>query len=146
MSTRAVMVRIESIHSAFDGASDMITTLVKGKWLEKNGINYVSYAEPEESGLGGTHTLLKWDGESLCLTRFGGVQQEQIFVVGETTSCVYQTEFLQLPLLTTTQLIDSVVDDDFMDIYVEYFLLIGDQEQGLTRLRILVGEDLGIGH
>ncbi len=146
MAVTAVDITIESIRLDEDGGEDAITTFAKGKRAEYKGVVYVDYDEPAVSGLEGTHTLLKWYGDRLLLSRRGAVAQQQEFCAGCTSECLYETSFIVLPMKAETRLIESAVDSSAMDIYIEYFLTLGGEPQGLTKLRILVREDVGIGY
>lgn len=141
MPGKAVTVRVESVRRDLTGTSDVIVTSAVGRRIDKNGVVYIAYVEPAESGLEGTKTLLKWDGTRLCLSRSGSVKQELVFAEDETTTSDYQTEFLQIGLIVQTASIRAFVDEWLLDIAIEYLMIIGEQEQGLTKLRILVGED-----
>ena len=50
---------------------------VAGTYYRRNGVDYISYREREEDGLGQTTTLLKIYEDRTILVRRGDVEQEQ---------------------------------------------------------------------
>lgn len=146
MAASFVNVSVESVHIDAAENQDVIKCLVIGKKNEHKGKIYISYNEPDENCMPGTKTILKLDGESITLTRTGEVEHKFVFQAGMRTYSDYRTPFGMLRMAVETKALEIDVDDNVINIYIEYLLMINDDLQGLTRLRIRVGEDKRVGH
>lgn len=146
MAASFVNVSIESVHIDAAENQDVIKCLAIGKKNQHNGKIYISYDEPDENCMPGTKTILKLDGETITLTRAGEVEHTLVFQVGDLTYSDYRIPFGMLHMAVDTKILEVDIDDDVINIYIEYILMINDELQGLTQLRIRVGEDKRSGH
>lgn len=96
MLMQPVKIRIQSQSSSIDG-TDSIETVTIGRMTEKNNKFYAFYEEPEESGLAGTKTTIKWDYDRVIILRSGTVDCRQEFAMGLVSESIYQTPHLALP-------------------------------------------------
>ncbi len=141
MALKPVDLTIESVRRNCEGVEDSITTFAQGKWAKHKDAVYVEYDEPSETGMEGTHTVLKWSEGKLRLTRRGGVEHCQEFAPGGVSESLYETAYMSIPMSARTHLAECAMTEHGMEIYVEYFFSLGGEPQGLTKLRIWVRED-----
>lgn len=141
-----VNVSIKSTRLDGDGKEDILKTFTKGKKNSYKNNLYIQYQEPQEAGFSNTKTLLKLAYDKLTLNRTGEVEHKQEFSAGKMSAFYYKTPFITIPMLVNTQKVTSVIDEDLIDIYVEYDLIIDGEFQGLTKLHILIWEDTEVGH
>lgn len=146
MAARFVNVSVKSVHIDAAENQDIIESFAIGKKNYHGDKIYISYAEPDESGLTGTTTILKIAGDKLTLTRSGEIEQKLDFHAGELTRSIYQTSFGALTMDVDTKKLQITFFDEDIDIYIEYILMINGELQGLTRLCICVREDSKVGH
>lgn len=107
-----------------------------GQFAEKQGKNYVIYAENEQSGLEGTKTTIKWDQERILILRNGSVQHRQEFARGLIDHSVYLTPYLKIPLKTETRYIYTYFRKGVWHLEIEYNLYHDDALYG--EIQILV--------
>lgn len=89
---RPVQIIIKSSQQTPSGRSDM-QIQVEGNVTNKNDAWYVTYKEPEGTGLDNTTTTLKLEDKKVTLLRTGSTKLKQTFVLGEITHGVYETPY-----------------------------------------------------
>lgn len=131
---KPVKVRIVSRNKGDE--SQTIEHYYSGQFAEKQGKNYVIYAENEQSGLEGTKTTIKWDQERILILRNGSVQHRQEFARGLIDHSVYLTPYLKIPLKTETRYIYTYFRKGVWHLEIEYNLYHDDALYG--EIQILV--------
>ena len=131
---KPVKVRIVSRNKGDE--SQTIEHHYSGQFAEKQGKNYVIYAENEQSGLEGTKTTIKWDQERILILRNGSVQNRQEFARGLIDHSVYLTPYLKIPLKTETRYIYTYFRKGVWHLEIEYNLYHDDALYG--EIQILV--------
>ena len=131
---KLVKVRIVSRNKGDE--SQTIEHHYSGQFAEKQGKNYVIYAENEQSGLEGTKTTIKWDQERILILRNGSVQHRQEFARGLIDHSVYLTPYLKIPLKTETRYIYTYFRKGVWHLEIEYNLYHDDALYG--EMQILV--------
>ena len=131
---KPVKVRIVSRNKGDE--SQTIEHHYSGQFAEKQGKNYVIYAENEQSGLEGTKTTIKWDQERILILRNGSVQHRQEFARGLIDHSVYLTPYLKIPLKTETRYIYTYFRKGVWHLEIEYNLYHYDALYG--EIQILV--------
>lgn len=131
---KPVKVRIVSRNKGDE--SQTIEHHYSGQFAEKQGKNYVIYAENEQSGLEGTKTTIKWDQERILILRNGSVQHRQEFARGLIDYSVYLTPYLKIPLKTETRYIYTYFRKGVWHLEIEYNLFHDDALYG--EIQILV--------
>jgi uncharacterized beta-barrel protein YwiB (DUF1934 family) len=146
MRSGKVWVRVDSVHIGPDGREGRASSFAAGQKGARGGKTYISYAEPAESGLGNTTTVLAFDAGKLTLARLGAVKQKLGFETGKTASCSYKTPFMAVRLTAETRMLNIEENGGRVSIYVEYSLCMDGRLAGLVKLRILAGEDVALEH
>jgi uncharacterized beta-barrel protein YwiB (DUF1934 family) len=141
-----VWVRVDSVHIGPDGREDRVSSFAAGQKGARGGKTYISYAEPAESGLGNTTTILAFGAGKLTLSRLGAVEQKLGFETGKAVSCPYKTPFMTAMLKAETQMLNIEENGGRVSIYIEYSLSVDGQPAGSVKLRILAGEDVALEH
>lgn len=84
------------------------TTVVEqraeGDFAVKEGVKYFMYRETAE-GMEGTQTTMKWGNDYLVISRRGTVENRQEFRMGKVCCSTYKTPYLQIPLVSTTEML-----------------------------------------
>lgn len=130
-----------SISSKDVGTGEQIVSLASGKMTEKNNKFYVFYEESEDSDMAGTKTTLKWDSENLIILRSGTIDSRQEFMTNMKFSSIYKTQYLTMPITTTTKFLEIVEDCGLWQIELEYLLDIGNEEVREIKLKLEIEEE-----
>ena len=95
-----VMVKVvgEQKSNRDESAVEPIELVTNGNLHEKNGIFYLKYDEYYEDLDKPVKNLLKFDADSLSLTKKGDVSSEMSFKVGETVDAYYSTPAGFIPM------------------------------------------------
>lgn len=137
---RQVLITIKGLQTNELGEQDTQELVTVGEFFRKNQAYYLLYKETEISGMAGTTTSVKVEGERVILNRMGSAQMKQIFQVGASHQCNYVTPHGRLHL----QVLSSQVDVDLTEvggsINLEYELTIGAEKVSDNKLSITVKE------
>ena len=86
-----VIIKINGTQKS-EGESDRLELYTKGLFYKRSGNYYLSYEEPSESGLMGTRTTLKIEGqEKITLLRSGEMKGQLIIERNKRHLCHYNT-------------------------------------------------------
>ena len=119
---------------------------VAGTYYRRNGVDYISYREREEDGLGQTTTLLKIYEDRTILVRRGDVEQEQEFRRGERTESGYATPYGKLSLGIMTKEYSWFFGPAGGAVDITYDLEIDGQWQSTNQLSVVIREEQICGH
>ena len=119
---------------------------VAGTYYRRNGVDYISYREREEDGLGQTTTLLKIYENRTILVRRGDVEQEQEFRRGERTESGYVTPYGNLSLGIMTKEYSWSFGPASGAVDMIYDLEIDGQWQSTNQLSVVIREEQICGH
>ncbi|WP_319404200.1 DUF1934 domain-containing protein [uncultured Anaeromusa sp.] len=119
---------------------------VAGTYYRRNGVDYISYREREEDGLGQTTTLLKIYEDRTILVRRGDVEQEQEFRRGERTESGYATPYGKLSLGIMTKEYSWLFGQASGAVDITYDLEIDGQWQSTNQLSVMIREEQICGH
>ena len=119
---------------------------VAGTYYRRNGVDYISYREREEDGLGQTTTLLKIYEDRTILVRRGDVEQEQEFRRGERTESGYATPYGKLSLGIMTKEYSWLFGPASGAVDIIYDLEIDGQWQSTNQLSVVIREEQICGH
>lgn len=84
--------------------STVVEQRAEGDFAVKDGVKYFMYRETAE-GLEGTQTTMKWGDDYLVISRRGTVENRQEFRIGKVFCSTYKTPYLQIPLVSTTEIL-----------------------------------------
>ena len=134
-----VKLHIKSTQTSDEGSIGSMEFYTEGKYYEKQGSKYISYAETEISGLEGTNTFIKLSGGEAALIRSGAYSSKMIFQVGRETKNQYTTEYGVFDLSVLTEAIDINVCNALINsVYLKYRLSINYGEAYLNEMDIRI--------
>ncbi len=82
------------------GEAESVSIYTSAQYELKRDIHYLLYDESELTGMEGTKTMLKYDGVSLLIKRFGTVNSELKINIGETAENFYKTPYGVFTMMT----------------------------------------------
>ncbi|SHJ79321.1 Uncharacterized beta-barrel protein YwiB, DUF1934 family [Anaerobranca californiensis DSM 14826] len=124
---RAVQILINSSQQTSSGRSDLAIE-VEGSVTSKGEATYLTYKEPEGTGLDNTTTTLKLEKDKVTLIRNGSTSLKQVFVAGEKTDSLYQTPYGNFPLKVESKDVKVELIKDKGKISLHYDLVIGGEK------------------
>ena len=126
---------IISICSTQDiGEKEKIEVVTVGEF-SINGDEFIAtYDETEISGMEGTKTTLKIQGNKVVLHREGTTSTKMEFQKNNTQVALYNTPYGMLELKTSTKELDLDVNEKGGNISIKYHLIAGGQEPIKTNL------------
>lgn len=103
-----VRIKIKGKQTDENGKEDIIELLTEGKFYKKRDIYYIVYEETEISGMEGTTTTLKIEGDKVSMKRFGSNTSDMVFEKGKRFNTYYMTPYgnLDMEILTNKMEID----------------------------------------
>ena len=134
MKTNAIIsVASKQSDSEDEGVIEVVTP---GKFYKKDNCYYAVYEETEISGMKGTTTTLKIDEEKFTLIRTGTTNTEMKFKKYVRDLTLYNTPHGALDLTVDTKELKMNVDNNGGDVFIDYDMIIGNQQVLSTILQI----------
>ena len=121
----AVTVRTEQIS---DDELSEITLSCEGKAFVKNGKILVFYTETDAETGECTNCSIKANAWEAEIKRSGAYASRLVFREGEIYKTVYRTRFGELPVVTDTSKIKTVINADGVRIKLFYTISVGGQK------------------
>ncbi|MGV8980020.1 DUF1934 domain-containing protein [Clostridium sp.] len=115
---------------------DAIEVVTPGEFYKKDNCYYAVYEETEISGMKGTTTTLKIDAEHFTLIRTGTTNTEMKFEKYGRDLTLYNTPHGALDLTVDTRELKMNVDNNGGDVFIDYDMIIGNQQILSTTLKI----------
>ncbi|MGH4117981.1 DUF1934 domain-containing protein [Clostridium sp.] len=115
---------------------DTIEVVTPGKFYKQDNSYYAIYEETEISGMEGTTTTLKIDEENFTLIRTGTTTTEMKFKKNGRDLTLYNTPHGALDLTVDTKELKMKVDNNGGDVFIDYDMMIGNQQVLSTKLII----------
>lgn len=140
--TKPVKIRILSTTKDENGYQPTTEQRYIGQMLEKNGYNYVMYTDSSEDGFAGTKTTIKWDEQRVLILRSGALTHRQEFATGMVDESVYQTPYMEIPLVTTTNYLYTYFRKGKYHIDLDYTLAHSGALYGEMKLLIEIEPEL----
>lgn len=135
MSKNAI-ISVVSKQSDREDDGDVIEVVTPGKFYKEEDCYYAVYEETEISGMKGTTTTLKIDKEKFTLLRTGTTNTEMKFKKYARDLTLYNTPHGALDLTVDTKELKMSVDDNGGDVFIDYDMIIGNQQVLSTTLQI----------
>ena len=130
-----------SIHSAqqFEGCDEeKIDLMTEARLYERGGKFYISYEESELTGLVGTRTTVKIDGDTVTMMRTGTYPSEMIFGKNQRHVGLYHTEFGAITISTHTNELKNAINEDGGELEIDYTVEVDQSMIGNHHFRMLV--------
>lgn len=129
-----VLIRIKGITKQEGESEEEIVELVtQGEMYKKRKSDYIIYKESQVSGLEGTTTTVKIEGEKISIIRLGTMNSHMTFEKGKKSYNMYSTPYGDMTLGICTKDISINYNQEHhpTNIYVDYNVEI----QGLMKAR-----------
>jgi uncharacterized beta-barrel protein YwiB (DUF1934 family) len=115
---------------------DIIEVVTPGEFYKEDNSYYAVYEETEISGMKGTTTTLRIDEENFTLIRTGTTTTEMKFKKDVRDLSLYNTPHGALDLMVDTKELKMQVDSSGGDVFIDYDMIIGNQQVLSTTLKI----------
>ena len=135
-----VMITIRGTRYA-DGESDTVELFTEGTYYFQEGKCYITYKETEDTGMLGTTTMLKIEGEDrVTLSRKGTMRSQLVIERGKRHLCHYGTEDFEMQVGILAGAIRSKLRENGGDLYFEYSLDVNTSLESEHEVEIHVKE------
>lgn len=136
MNKNAIISVVSKQADSKDQDDDIIEVVTPGQFYKKDNSYYAVYEETEISGMKGTTTTLKIDEEKFTLIRTGTTNTEMKFKKHVRDLTLYNTPHGALDLTVDTKELKMKVDNNGGDVFIDYDMIIGNQQVLSTTLKI----------
>lgn len=132
-----VMLKIKGKQTNIDGEENIIELITEGKFYIKNGSYYLVYDETEISGMEGSTTTLKIQGQKISMKRFGNNTSNLVFEKGKKHIAEYETLYGDMTMEVMTNSMDiNISETGKGNIDLSYRLNILDAMESSNHLTI----------
>ncbi len=118
--------------------NDAVEVVTPGSFIINGDSFEAIYEESKISGMEGTTTKIKIDGDSMMLIREGTTNTTMEFSEGYMSPCLYNTPYGMLDLSVDTKKLELKVDENGGEIYSKYILGFAGQEEITTELHVKI--------
>lgn len=123
----------------FEGSEEEhIDLMTEAQLYERGGKYYICYEESELTGLGGTRTTVKMDGDTVSMIRNGTYPSELLFARNQRHVGLYETDYGALTISTHTDRLDNSIGEDGGELSIEYTIEVDNSLVGRHRFRMTV--------
>lgn len=105
-----ILVNIKSDIDQLDGEKHNIEMISEGHAYIKNGSLFIVYHETELSGMEGCKTMLKLQGNTVTMTRFGESNSKMIFDEHQKMTSRYKTPYGDFEMVIETKSLKNTMD------------------------------------
>ncbi|WWR16070.1 DUF1934 domain-containing protein [Lachnospiraceae bacterium JLR.KK008] len=144
--TKDVLLSIKGLQ--FEGANDIsdLETITAAEYFKKNNNHYVIYEEATEGFRDTTKNIIKWNSETLDLTKRGLINVHMIFEEKKKNMTDYRTPFGSILIGIDTRQIQVKEREKEIDVSVDYALEINYEHLADCKISVNVRakEDRGI--
>ncbi|MBQ4566165.1 MAG: DUF1934 domain-containing protein [Oscillospiraceae bacterium] len=134
----AVLLTITSIQRYENEEPETTQLVTPGLMRLEEGYMELSYEETELTGLQGTRTDFRVEGERVILRRSGGVDSKMTFVVGQEDLSLYDMGFGALMINLRTESIRCDLSEKGGTLTVSYSIVIEEEANGTITYEIRV--------
>jgi uncharacterized beta-barrel protein YwiB (DUF1934 family) len=136
MNKNAIISVVSKQADNIDDDDDTIEVVTPGNFYKLDNSYYAVYEETEISGMKGTTTTLRIDDEKFTLIRTGTTNTEMKFKKYVRDLTLYNTPNGALDLTVDTKELKMNVDKSGGDVFIDYDMIIGNQQILSTTLKI----------
>jgi uncharacterized beta-barrel protein YwiB (DUF1934 family) len=130
------IISVVSKQADSEDEDDIIEVVTPGEFYKEDNSYYAVYEETEISGMKGTTTTLRIDEENFTLMRTGTTTTEMKFKKDVKDLSLYNTPHGALDLIVDTKELKMKVDSSGGDVFIDYDMIIGNQQVLSTTLKI----------
>lgn len=138
MMEKQVLLTIVSRQRFMDQEPEETKLVTEGTMRQVDGVIEIAYPETELTGLLGTTTTFRVEGDRVHLLRSGAVQSKMSFIVGTEDRSLYDMGFGALMIAVRTERISVRLGDDGGSLSVGYAISIEDETSGFIDYDIQV--------
>lgn len=149
--SQKVLISIVGTQKDDSGEENRIEFITSGQVYEKEDVSYITYEEnlsvnSEFDDL--SSVILTITSDKMTLTRSGGIEQIQEFVLGKLCVSNYTTAegVFSMGVFTNSFNIDRSEKGFLEEVNLEYQLEIGGQWQSTNTLSVVIKEEKKVGH
>ena len=140
-----VLLSIRSTQQ-FEGCDEeKIDLMTQARFYKRGGKFYISYEESELTGLLGTRTTVKIDGDTVTMMRTGTYPSEMIFGKNQRHVGLYHTEFGAMTISTHTNQLRNTIGEYGGELEIDYTVEVDQSMIGNHHFRMIIkatGQDL----
>ena len=149
--SQKVIISIVGTQKDDSGEENRIEFITSGQVYENKDISYITYEEKlsvDADFQDFSSVILTFAPDRMTLTRSGGIEQIQEFVLGKLCVSNYNTVegVFSMGIFTNLYNIDRAEDGIIKEVNLEYKLEIGGQWQSNNTLSIVIKEEKRVGH
>lgn len=130
----------------FEGCDEeKIDLITQARFYKRGGKFYISYEESELTGLLGTRTTVKIDGDTVTMMRTGTYPSEMIFGKNQRHVGLYHTEFGAITISTHTNQLRNTIGEYGGELEIDYTVEVDQSMIGNHHFRMIIkatGQDL----
>lgn len=132
-----ILIHIEASQTDTDNVQSSMEFYAEGKLYKKQSSIYITYLESEITGMEGTKTTLKIEGDSITLIRFGNINTRLFFIKDKKTSNRYETDFALFDISILTRVMEiNILEGEPSMIKLEYELYFDDENYYSNKLSL----------
>lgn len=130
MDKKDVIISLKGTQTDGSADKEIIELVTAGSYYKKGNNYYVTYDETELTGMEGTTTTLKIEGEKITMLRFGENNTQLIFEKGQRHLCCYETQYGAFTIGVHSNAVNVNVTDSGGEISAEYNIEIDNTSAG----------------
>jgi len=134
---KQVIITIKSKQTV-DNEDQVVELVTPGKFYKKGNTYYALYDETEISGMEGTTTTLKIEGDEVHLIRFGTMSTNMRFKMGVTDVSLYKSPYGIIELTVKPLSVAVDVGDSGGEVKMRYELIAGGEQKSTNELLIKI--------
>lgn len=117
-----VLISIKGMHFQNTEDGDNVEVIQQGQYYQRGNMHYLVYEEPVEGSDAVTKNMIKFNNDSMCLTKKGIVNATMLFDTNEKNMTNYNTPYGSIVIGLDTHQIDFHENDDNLSLNIKYSL------------------------
>lgn len=135
-----VVISLMGVQRYEEMPPDVIELVTQGQLHEEDGALVLSYEESELTGLEGTRTTLRIEGERVVMLREGEMNTQMIFEEGQRHLSLYETPYGTMSIGVRTWSLYVQMDSSGGELEMDYAVEVEYSTAGRNTFRIQVRE------
>lgn len=120
--TTEVLLSIKGLQFEGENNAGDLETITAAEYYKRNGSHYVIYEEATEGFRDTTKNIIKWNGQTLELTKRGLINVHMMFEEKKKNMTDYRTPFGSILIGIDTRQIRVEESEEEISVYVDYAL------------------------
>jgi uncharacterized beta-barrel protein YwiB (DUF1934 family) len=131
-----VIISLKGSQQGEGNEKEEIELVTEGSYYREGTSHYITYNETEVTGLEGTTTTLKIEGNKVTMLRYGQNNTQLIFEKGQRHLCCYKTPFGAFTIGIKSDKVDIDLKEDGGVISAQYQIDINNNLSGLNNFHL----------